>query len=240
MLVNIGKKKKFQEKLDKQDYFQLDKIPSLKTFIEIVGLDKNKAQEILEKNKDRIEELTKRLCAGKGLNIKIGEKEYGFVHRSVSEEDIKTYVIKTILAEYVFGIEAELLLAIASGESNFLNPSNGDGYYQITRITKKELKKKGTFDKIKNKIIANKKSNILEKNLDEIYNKLTGFGLNNNFGSQTILACLVLYLKQIEKNPQDIIELLKAYNGGKYKDRYAQEVWTRYLYLKGEIYSEER
>ncbi|MEM4137424.1 MAG: hypothetical protein QXV64_01015 [Candidatus Anstonellaceae archaeon] len=242
MLLEGDKEKKLEKGEKESDKISLT--PGLLSFIKHVGLSPQEAQRILQTNSQRIENLVEELEKNKGKNIKNNKRELGFVNKEVPKEKIEEYVKIVVLAESVFGIEAEYLLAIATQESNLKNPKNGDGFYQINQLTIKELKNKKRFDQIKNRICEDRKDNPhLKEILENIYSKIiSGFEPSANFGTQTILAILVLYLKHLEKNIpiSDKKNLAKEYNGSKRKDEYAEEVMERYLYLKKISFTEKR
>ncbi|MFN3910147.1 MAG: hypothetical protein ACK4J0_02865 [Candidatus Anstonellaceae archaeon] len=243
------KKEKVNTKIEKNKELVVFFSQKVKNYLELVGMDQDKAKDIIEKNKDRIFFIYNKLKESRGKEVG-DKKKLSYVKGEVSDQTIMDYVVIAVINEKVFLIEAELMLGIATQESNLINPpkkTDGRGPFQITLSTYLDLGERffnimTNFKEIE--ILNNQdKRNILYSKLFNAFKK----DVPTDIPTQFVLASLILQSKRlsvkngkkkvIEFEPNNYKTILERYNGHKkHKKRYAQEVLERIKYLKIEGY----
>lgn len=214
-------------------------------YVQLAKMDKKEVEKIIEENRTRISDLYTKLINSRGIGIKIDKsgKKYCFVKKDVSDQRIMDFVVLSILNEKVFGIEAEVMLAIASQESNLTFPEEkryGFGPFQITGGTAKDLYER--FERItscfsKLEILQTKEARDQLK--AKLFNGFNPKKMKEDLATQFMLSSLILHSKRITNRgilkfeSTNYREIFKRYNGNpKIRERYSIEVEKRVKYLK--------
>jgi hypothetical protein len=199
-------------------------------------LNKNSAQKFLLQNSKRADFLFDLLRQCKDKNVFLAGKKYYFVKKNVSDNDLRSFIMYSLLAEKTFEIKAEFLLAIAAQESNYNKKaysSRQHGPFQFTNSTIKDLlNRQNNLKKSFSKNFSDKPMllNALNKSFDLLKHKNL-----YNINSAVYLAASLIRIKAMERKiPLDNLKRLAgAYNGGGTKN-YSEDVYLRYLFLTGQ------
>jgi|GEM_PF-4346403 len=199
-------------------------------------LNEASAKEFLLQNSKRADFLFNLLRQCKDKNVFLGKKYY-FVKKNVSDNDLRSFIMYSLLAEKTFGIRAEFLLAIAAQESNYNKnaySSGQHGPFQFTNSTINDLlKRQNHLKTLFSKNFSDKPMllNALNKSFDLLKDKNNLYNINN----AVYLAASLIRIKAMERKiPLDNLKrLAKAYNGGGTKN-YSEDVYLRYLFLTGQ------
>jgi len=200
-------------------------------------LNKNSAKKFLLQNSKRADFLFDLLRQCKDKNVFLAGKKYYFVKKNVSDNDLRSFIMYSLLAEKTFGIRAEFLLAIAAQESNYNKKaysSRQHGPFQFTNSTINDLLTRQDYLKTlfsKNFSDNPMLLNALNKSFDLLKHKDNLYNINN----AVYLAASLIRIKAMERKIplNNLKRLAGAYNGGGTKN-YSEDVYLRYLFLKGQ------